>query len=126
MTELGVSFVETVLLSLSMFETEEEITVDLIRPYWQVLEDLVGQERILSIGIADLDKKKLEELYDWAKVRELDVALTWKCINVRKVYSVTSVNDVDTSPHSTRLPLKYPIECQKVYKGSFVMVKKLN
>ena len=58
MVELGVNFVETVLLSMSMFESEEEITVDLLRPHWQALEQLVAEERVLSLGISDLDKKK--------------------------------------------------------------------
>ncbi|KAK7094607.1 hypothetical protein V1264_006140 [Littorina saxatilis] len=69
MSDLRVTLAETVLLSLSMFETEEEITVDQIKPYWLLLENLVAEERVLAIGVADLDKAKLEELYDWAKVK---------------------------------------------------------
>ena len=69
MEETGyVTFIETVLLSISYYETEEDITVEEIKPYWQVLEQMVHDEKILSIGVADLDKRKLDELYEWAKV----------------------------------------------------------
>lgn len=70
MEDLKVSFVETVLLSISMFNTEEEITVEQLKPYWKVLEKMVQEEKVLSIGVSDLDKTKLAELYEWAKVRD--------------------------------------------------------
>ena len=66
LSELDVTFLETVLLT---FETEnEDLTLDLIQPYWEVLEDLVKKETILSVGMADLDKALLEQLYNWADV----------------------------------------------------------
>ena len=63
---MDISFIETLLLAFP--EMQENITVDQIKPYWEVLEDLVEQERVLSLGICDLDKASLEELYEWAKV----------------------------------------------------------
>ncbi|XP_076436108.1 glutamate--cysteine ligase regulatory subunit-like [Babylonia areolata] len=68
-TELDCSFVETVLLSLSMFESEDDIQVEQIKPYWQALEGLVDQKRVFSIGVSDLDKVKLTQLYQLARVK---------------------------------------------------------
>lgn len=100
--ELGISFVETVILSISMFETEEEITVDLIKPYWQVLENLVTQELILSIGVADLDKKKLDELYNWARIKpSIDqVNLASCCVMPKDLTEYAKLVDIQLQTHS--------------------------
>ena len=67
LSELDVTFLETALLSFPEFENES-LTLDIVKPYWEVLEDLVHKEVILSLGMADLDKALLEELYNWAEV----------------------------------------------------------
>ena len=67
LSELDVTFLETALLAFPEFENEA-LTLDVIKPYWEVLEDLFHKEVILSLGIADLDKNLLEELFDWAVV----------------------------------------------------------
>ena len=66
LTELDVTFLETVLLTIEL--ENEDLTLDLIQPYWVVLEDLVKTETVLSVGMADLDKTLLEQLYNWADV----------------------------------------------------------
>lgn len=100
--ELGISFVETVILSLSMFQTEDEISVDQIKPYWQVLEMLVAQERILSIGVADLDKKKLDELYEWARVKPSinQVNLASCCVMPKDLTEYAKLVDIQLQTHS--------------------------
>ena len=60
----------------------EDLTLDIIRPYWEVLEDLVHKEVILSLGMADLDKTLLEELYNWAEVR-IFWKCVWKCLSIQ-------------------------------------------
>lgn len=62
------SFIETVLLALPEFEDEDDLTLDVIKPYWTCLEELVDSEAVLSLGIADLNKSLLEQLYNWARV----------------------------------------------------------
>lgn len=47
---------------------EEDLTLDLIKPLWEALEEMVEKRVVLSLGIADLQKPKLEELFNWAKV----------------------------------------------------------
>lgn len=75
LAELDVSFIETVLLAFP--ETEgEELTLEVIRPYWKAMEKLVHREIALSLGLADLDKSLLEQLYEWAEVR-LNLLCNW-------------------------------------------------
>lgn len=68
LTELNITFIETVILALPELEEDEEVTLSVIQPYWEALEEMVEGERVLSLGIADLNKEQLEELYNWAKV----------------------------------------------------------
>ena len=62
--ELNVSFIETVILSVP----DDQRTLEHIQPLWSALEDLVAQQRIYSLGISDLSKVQLEELFNWATV----------------------------------------------------------
>lgn len=101
-TELNSSFVETVLLSLSMFESEEEITVEQIKPYWQVLESLVDQKRVFSIGISDLDKNKLAQLYSLAKVKPTidQVNLASCCVMPKDLTEYAKQVDIQLQTHN--------------------------
>ena len=64
MAELNVSFFETVILSVP----DDQRTLVNIQPLWSALEEYVSQQRIYSVGISDLSKTQLEELYNWATV----------------------------------------------------------
>lgn len=68
LTELNITFIETVILALPELEEEEEVSLSVIQPYWEALEEMVEGERVLSLGIADLNKEQLEKLHNWAKV----------------------------------------------------------
>ena len=90
MDDLGIVFVETVLLSISLCEAEEEVPVERLLPYWLVLEDMVVAEKVMSIGIADLDKKKLEHLCEMAQVCRRSV---WCCGGCCLCYGGCVYND---------------------------------
>jgi len=64
MGELNVSFIETVILSVP----DDQRALEHIQPLWSALEEQVSQQRVYSVGISDLSKVQLEELYDWATV----------------------------------------------------------
>ena len=66
MCELGVNFVETVILSVPASCRNLET----LHPIWQQLEALVDAEKVFSLGMADLDKEQLEALFLEAKVGE--------------------------------------------------------
>ena len=67
MGELNVSFIETVILSVP----EDQRSLEHMLPLWSALEDHVSQQHVYSLGISDLSKLQLEELYNWATVRYL-------------------------------------------------------
>lgn len=62
------TFIDSVLLAFPEMDEDEELTLDQIKPYWQILESLEEKGDILSIGICDLDKNLLEELVAFATV----------------------------------------------------------
>jgi len=64
MGELNVSFIETVILSVP----DDRRTLEHIQPLWSALEEYVSQQRVYSVGISDLSKAQLEELFNWATV----------------------------------------------------------
>ena len=59
------------LLALPEQEDEEDLSLSVIQPYWEMLEGMVEEEKVLTLGIADLNKERLEELSNWAKVTQL-------------------------------------------------------
>lgn len=44
-----------------------------IQPYWEEMEELVSANKVISLGICDLIKNELEELYNWAKVKSVTI-----------------------------------------------------
>lgn len=58
------------LLALPEQDDEEDLSLSVIQPYWEMLEGMVEEEKVLTLGIADLNKERLEELYNWAKVTQ--------------------------------------------------------
>jgi len=64
MGELNISFIETVILSVP----DDRRTLEHIQPLWSSLEEHVSQQRVYSVGISDLSKVQLEELFSWATV----------------------------------------------------------
>ena len=51
--------------------TTQSVSMDIIKQYWEAMEHLVSQDKVHSLGICDLNKESLEELYKWAKVRQM-------------------------------------------------------
>jgi len=80
LNELGTSYVETVLLAVSPCVEEDDpdylttpeqqpAAMDRLKPYWEVMEQLVKDDKVLSLGVCDLNKDVLQDLYTWAKVK---------------------------------------------------------
>ncbi|XP_070532578.1 glutamate--cysteine ligase regulatory subunit-like [Ptychodera flava] len=68
-SELDVNKVDLLLLSMPERPLEEDLTVDHFKPVWEVLENLVDEGKIETLGVSDLDKTMLEELHDWARIK---------------------------------------------------------
>ncbi|KAK3605869.1 hypothetical protein CHS0354_017774 [Potamilus streckersoni] len=102
LTELGVSFVETVLISLPEQGDGEELTLDSIKPYWEVLQGLVQKEQVLSLGISDLDKGMLEQLYQWAQIKPVidQVNLESCCVIPKDLGEFAKQHDIQLLTHN--------------------------
>lgn len=100
--ELNVTYIETVLLAFPEFEEEDELTLDLIKPYWMCLEELVDSEVILSLGIADLNTKLLEQLYNWARVKPCinQVNLESCCVMPKELTEYAKEKDIQLLTHN--------------------------
>ncbi|XP_064616948.1 glutamate--cysteine ligase regulatory subunit-like [Liolophura sinensis] len=102
MSQLDVTFIETVLLSFP--GREEELTLEEIQPYWQVLEGLVEGESasVLSIGVSDLSTNQLKQLYQWAQVKPIinQVNLASCCVMPPDMVEFAKLNDIQLLTHS--------------------------
>ncbi|XP_060602509.1 glutamate--cysteine ligase regulatory subunit-like [Ruditapes philippinarum] len=99
--ELDVAFIETALIAFPEIENED-ITLEIIQPFWKVLEGLVHRELVWAIGIADLDKNLLEELYEWAEVKPVinQVNLDSCCVMPKDLVEYAKLNDIQLLTHN--------------------------
>lgn len=67
---LGVSQLDSVIIAPPPLPEGETLTLAHLQPLWAELEKIVQSQKAASIGTSDLDKIQLEELYNWAQVRE--------------------------------------------------------
>ncbi|XP_062436996.1 glutamate--cysteine ligase regulatory subunit isoform X2 [Rhea pennata] len=66
---LGVSQLDSVIIAPPPIEDGISLSLEYLQPYWQELENLVQNKKIVAIGTSDLDKILLEQLYLWAQVK---------------------------------------------------------
>ncbi|KAK2541494.1 glutamate--cysteine ligase regulatory subunit [Columba livia] len=66
---LGVAQLDSVIIAPPPVEDGNSLSLEYLQPYWQELENLVQNEKIVAIGTSDLDKTLLEQLYLWAQVK---------------------------------------------------------
>ncbi|KAK6195475.1 hypothetical protein SNE40_000900 [Patella caerulea] len=100
LSDLGVSFVETVLLAIP--DIENETTVEDIKPFWTVLQTLVEQEKVFFLGICDLDKARFEQLFDWATVKPCidQVNLASCCVMPEDLRDFAKLHNVQLLTHN--------------------------
>ncbi|XP_052229932.1 glutamate--cysteine ligase regulatory subunit-like isoform X2 [Dreissena polymorpha] len=102
LSELEVSFIETVLLSFPENEKGEELTLEVIKRFWKALETIVFKETILTIGVSDLDKNLLEQLHDWAEVKPAvnQVNLDSCCVMPKDLVEYAKLKDIQLLTHN--------------------------
>ncbi|KAJ7410442.1 deoxynucleotidyltransferase terminal interacting protein 2 [Willisornis vidua] len=66
---LGVAQLDSVIIAPPPLEDGTTLSLEYLQPYWQELESLVQNKKIVAIGTSDLDKTLLEQLYLWAQVK---------------------------------------------------------
>ena len=69
MNELGIKVIDSLILSVPPLLPEEKFSLDRIKPLWTVVEKLVEDSKVSTIGFSDLDTEELVQLYDWSQVR---------------------------------------------------------
>ena len=60
--------IESLVIDLSSQDNIEDILPPL-QSLWQILEEYSKNEKLISIGISDLDTEKFIQLFNWANVR---------------------------------------------------------
>ena len=75
--DLGIGHIETVLLAFS----ERHSNLDMLQASWLTLESLHKCLKVFTLGVADLNKSQLEDLYNWAEVRHrINVVMHLCCL----------------------------------------------
>ncbi|XP_021340468.1 glutamate--cysteine ligase regulatory subunit-like [Mizuhopecten yessoensis] len=99
--ELNSSNVDVVLLAFPELD-EEGITLETIKPYWNVLQDLNVTRVVHFLGISDLDKVVLEELFNWATVKPTinQVNLESCCVMPKDMTDYAKENDIQLLTHN--------------------------
>lgn len=65
----GVVQLDFVIIVLFFIEDGVNFFLEYLQFYWEELENLVQSKKIVVIGIFDLDKIQLEQLYQWVQVK---------------------------------------------------------
>ena len=68
LSELGLSSVDSLILSFPPC-SEDDLTLTWMQPVWREMEQLSATGVARSIGVADLFRDRLKELYDWSTVK---------------------------------------------------------
>ena len=75
---------------LAFPSSPSELTLDHMTPIWKVAESFSQEGVAREVGVADLDKDQLEDLYNWAslkpKVNQVNVA---HCCTIPEVRNKT-------------------------------------
>ncbi|XP_065829009.1 glutamate--cysteine ligase regulatory subunit-like [Oscarella lobularis] len=90
--ELNVSYVDLVVLSFP----GTGFTVDMLKPHWKSLEALKEKGIVSSMGICNLDKPNLEELFTWAKVKPVlnQINVASCCVIPKDLNAFAKENDI--------------------------------
>ena len=68
---LGVAQLDSVIIASPPIEDGVNLSLEHLQPYWEELQNLVHSKKIVAIGTSDLDKTQLEQLYQWAQVKDV-------------------------------------------------------
>ena len=68
---LGVAQLDSVIIASPPVEDGVHLSLEHLQPYWEELQGVVQSKKIVAIGTSDLDKTQLEQLYQWAQVKDV-------------------------------------------------------
>ncbi|XP_054713827.1 glutamate--cysteine ligase regulatory subunit-like [Uloborus diversus] len=99
MDDLDVSCIDSMILSVPQLE---KFDLNDIKPLWTELERWVQEEKLLTIGISDLDTDQLAELYHWTQVKPSvnQVNLESCCVMPPEMTAFAKDNDIQLFTHN--------------------------
>ncbi|XP_033122548.1 glutamate--cysteine ligase regulatory subunit-like [Anneissia japonica] len=100
--QLSVTMIDTVLLTMPDEPDNETLTVEHIKPFWEILEGYVSQGTIGSLGVCDMDLPVFVELFDWAKVKPIinQLNLATCCVIPPEMKEFAKHNNVQLLTHA--------------------------
>uniref|UniRef100_A0A8B9DQ70 Glutamate--cysteine ligase regulatory subunit n=1 Tax=Anser cygnoides TaxID=8845 RepID=A0A8B9DQ70_ANSCY len=122
---LGVAQLDSVIIAPPPIEDGTSLSLEYLQPYWQELETLVQNKKIVAIGTSDLDKTLLEQLYVWAQVKPSSnqVNLASCCVMPPDLTAFAKQFDIQLLTHNDPKELLCEASFQEVLQESIQNVK---
>nr|XP_009939477.1 PREDICTED: glutamate--cysteine ligase regulatory subunit [Opisthocomus hoazin] len=122
---LGVAQLDSVIIAPPPIEDGTSLSVEYLQPYWQELENLVENKKIVAIGTSDLDKTLLEQLYLWAQVKPSSnqVNLASCCVMPPDLTAFAKQFDIQLLTHNDPKELLCEASFQEVLQESIQNTK---
>ncbi|XP_071946876.1 glutamate--cysteine ligase regulatory subunit-like [Antedon mediterranea] len=100
--QLSVTMIDTVLLSMPDEPDDENLTIDHVKPLWEILEGYVAQGTIGNLGVSDVDLPLFVELYNWAEVKPMinQLNLATCCVIPPEMKDFAKENNVQLLTHA--------------------------
>ncbi|XP_031470581.1 glutamate--cysteine ligase regulatory subunit isoform X1 [Phasianus colchicus] len=124
-SSLGVAQLDSVIIAPPPIEDGTNLSLEYLQPYWQELETLVENKKIVAIGTSDLDKTLLEQLYVWAQVKPSSnqVNLASCCVMPPDLTAFAKQFDIQLLTHNDPKELLCEASFQEVLQESIQNVK---
>ncbi|KGL78251.1 Glutamate--cysteine ligase regulatory subunit, partial [Tinamus guttatus] len=122
---LGVAQLDSVIIAPPPIEDGISLSLEYLQPYWQELENLVQNKKIVAIGTSDLDKVLLEQLYLWAQVKPSSnqVNLASCCVMPPDLTAFAKQFDIQLLTHNDPKELLCEASFQEVLQESIQTTK---
>ncbi|XP_072724892.1 glutamate--cysteine ligase regulatory subunit [Ciconia boyciana] len=122
---LGVAQLDSVIIAPPPVEDGTILSLEYLQPYWQELETLVQNKKIVAIGTSDLDKTLLEQLYLWAQVKPSSnqVNLASCCVMPPDLTAFAKQFDIQLLTHNDPKELLCEASFQEVLQESIQNTK---
>ncbi|NWU92034.1 GSH0 ligase, partial [Upupa epops] len=122
---LGVAQLDSVIIAPPPVEDGTTLSLEYLQPYWQELENLVQNKKVVAIGTSDLDKTLLEQLYLWARVKPSSnqVNLASCCVMPPDLTAFAKEFDIQLLTHNDPKELLCEASFQEVLQESIQNTK---
>lgn len=118
MITLGIDIIDSLILSFPVLPVGEKLTLEHIKSLWVVLENLVQEQKVASIGVSDLDTSLLTDLYNWSQIKPSvnHVNLESCCVMPPEMTAFARENDIQLLTHNDPKVLLTNEKLQEILK----------